>query len=159
MTCQQCGGTKTHLQASICWQWVVCDNCNYLISWVWPDNKKVTNNLNNKKMANEQVFPKGIRCFNPAASAPDFVIGSMVISLNELFQFCQENPALLSDYKDQKQLKLQLLSSSKEGKLYCAVDAYKAETSRPAKPPVTAAQPAATAQPTTFSGALDKLPF
>ena len=72
----------------------------------------------------DQILPKGIRFFNKHANAPEFVVGSLVITMNELFQFCKDNPDLLSEYNGAKQIKLQVLKS-KEGNLYCAVDTYK----------------------------------
>ena len=70
-----------------------------------------------------KTFPKGLRFFE-ADGAPDFVIGTLVISLNELVQFCKDNPDLLTEYKGVKQLKCSILKS-KEGKPYIVVDEYK----------------------------------
>lgn len=75
-------------------------------------------------MAEEKVLPKGIRFFDRNEKAPDFVLGSMVITLNELVQFGKDNPDLLSDYQGQKQLKLELLKSKKGG-IYAVVNDYK----------------------------------
>jgi hypothetical protein len=69
------------------------------------------------------TYPKGIMVFSPHSSAPSFVKGSIVISLNELVQFCKENPDLLTEYEGKKQLKLQLKEGNKG--LYCEVDTYK----------------------------------
>lgn len=71
----------------------------------------------------DKVFPKGVMAFAPHGSAPDFVKGAIVISLNELVKFCKENQHLLTDYKGEKQLKLQLLDGKKG--LYLQVDTYK----------------------------------
>jgi len=71
-------------------------------------------------------FVEGLRLFNKHEKAPDFVIGSMVISLNELVKFCKDNPDLLTDYKGVKQLKLQL-QKSKQGNLIAVIDTYKKE--------------------------------
>ena len=76
----------------------------------------------------DKTFPKGIRIFAPRDGAPDFVMGGMVITLNELVQFCKDNPNLLTEYKGEKQLKCQLLES-KEGKPYAVVDEYKGKSS------------------------------
>ena len=72
----------------------------------------------------EQILPKGLRFFNKNQNAPDFVIGALVVTMNDLFTFCKENQALLTEYNGQKQLKLQVLKS-KEGNLYAAVDTFK----------------------------------
>jgi len=75
----------------------------------------------------DQILPEGIRFFPKHANAPDFVIGSMVVTMNDLFEFCKSKPELLTEYNGKKQIKLQLLKS-KEGKLYAAVDTYKPGT-------------------------------
>lgn len=72
------------------------------------------------------VFPKGVRFFEPHEKAPKFIKGSIMITLNELVQFCKENPELLTEYNGQKQLKLQLLEK-KQGGLTLSVDTWKKE--------------------------------
>ena len=84
----------------------------------------------------DQILPKGIRFFNKHQNAPDFVIGTAVITLNDLVTFCKENESLLSEYNGQKQIRLQVLKS-KDGNLYCAVDTYK---NTQAAPPAPASQ-------------------
>jgi hypothetical protein len=74
----------------------------------------------------DQIFPKGVRLFNKHEKAPEFVIGSLVITLNELVQFCKDNPSLLTEYNGQKQLKLQIVKT-KSGNLSATVDTYKKE--------------------------------
>jgi hypothetical protein len=73
----------------------------------------------------DKNYPKGVMVFSPNSKAPDFVKGSVVISLNELIQYCKDNPNLLTEYKGNKQLKLQLLDGKKG--LYFVVDEYKPE--------------------------------
>ncbi len=77
----------------------------------------------------ETKFVEGVRLFNKHEKAPDFVIGSMVISLNDFVKFCKENPDLLSEYNGVKQLKLQI-QKSKQGNLIAVVDTYKKETAK-----------------------------
>lgn len=72
------------------------------------------------------IFPKGVRFFDPHPNAPKSIKGSVVIALNELVQFCKDNPDLLSDYKGVKQIKLQLVEK-KQGGLFLSVDTYKKE--------------------------------
>jgi len=76
------------------------------------------------KMANEKKLPEGLRVFARHPNAPDFVKFSMAITLNALVKFCKDNPELLSEYNGEKQLKVQGLTS-RDGKLYLAVDDYK----------------------------------
>ena len=73
----------------------------------------------------ETIYAKGIRIFPKNENAPDFVKGTMIISLNELVKFCKDNPQLLTEYKGVKQLKCQLLDG-KNG-LYATVDTFKPE--------------------------------
>ena len=70
--------------------------------------------------------PKGIISFNPHPNAPNFVLGTIAISLNQLQEWCKgEGAEFLSDYKGEPQLKLQV-TSLKEGRgIMIAVDTYK----------------------------------
>lgn len=99
----------------------------------------------------DQILPKGLRFFNKKDSQPDFVIGSLVITLNELVQFAKDNPTLLSEYNGEKQLRLQV-AKSKEGKLYASVDTWK---------PTGNTQPAANPhdKPTVLPELDESLPF
>jgi len=72
----------------------------------------------------DKIFPEGIRVFSPRQGAPDFVKGSIVITPNDLIEWLKANKNLLNDYKDKKQLSLDLLSS-KDGKLFLSVNTYK----------------------------------
>lgn len=73
----------------------------------------------------DKIFPEGIRIFQ-SDNTPDFVIGNIIISLNDLIKFCKEHPEYLTEYKGAKQLKLQALKS-RGGKAYLAIDNYKKE--------------------------------
>ena len=78
----------------------------------------------------EKVYPKGLRTFPPHANAPEFVKGSLIITLNELIQFCKDNPDYLTEYNGQKQLKCSMLDGDKG--LYLNVDTYRPDVnSRP----------------------------
>ena len=81
-------------------------------------------------MADDKL-PEGIRFFDKKTSQPDFVIGSMVITMNDLFAFCKANPDLVTEYQGKKQLKLQILKSQK-GNLYAKVDTWKPDTQQAA---------------------------
>jgi len=72
----------------------------------------------------EQILPQGLRMFNKHANAPEFVIGTLVVTPDDLNAFCIDNPTLMTEYQGKRQLRLQVLRS-KEGNLYCAVDTYK----------------------------------
>lgn len=74
-------------------------------------------------MANEKIYAKGLIAFKPNNNAPSFVKASVVITPDTLLEWLQSNKNLLTDYKGQPQLKLQLLENDKG--LYFAVDTYK----------------------------------
>lgn len=69
----------------------------------------------------DQKFIDGIKAFKPKA---DFIKAELVISLNQLVKFCKDNPELLSEYKGEKQLKVQV-KESKSGTWYAALNEYK----------------------------------
>jgi len=77
-------------------------------------------------MAETKIYPKGIMCFEKHKNAPDFVLGSMVITPNQLMAWLRENEGLLTEYKGEKQLRLQVLNGNKG--MYLAVDTYKPKT-------------------------------
>ena len=73
----------------------------------------------------DKVFAKGIRTFAKKDSQPDFVLGELVITPNELFAWLKgEGAQYLTEYKDVKQLKLQV-TKSRDGGLMLAVNTYK----------------------------------
>ena len=77
----------------------------------------------------ETIYPKGIRTFEARESAPEFVLGTMIINPNEFFAWVKENSEYISEYKSKegvisKQLKLNILKSQKGG-INFTVDTYK----------------------------------
>jgi len=79
----------------------------------------------------ETIYPKGIRTFAKNEKSPDFVLGTVIITPNELFKWLKENPQYLTDYKGEKQIKLQCLKK-KDGGITFTVDTYKPKE----KPPI-----------------------
>jgi len=76
----------------------------------------------------DKVFAKGIRTFAKKDSQPDFVLGELVITPNELFTWLKGDGAqYLTEYKDVKQLKLQV-TKSRDGGLMLAVNTYKPQS-------------------------------
>lgn len=71
----------------------------------------------------EKIYAAGIKCFPKRDKAPDFVLGSVVISPDDLNAWCIDNKDLLSEYKGKKQLRLDLLQG-KEGP-YLSVNTFK----------------------------------
>ena len=97
----------------------------------------------------DELLPEGLRFFNKKDTQPDFVVGALVVTMNDLFNFCKQNPDLITDYKGQKQLRLQILKSSK-GNLYAKVDTWK---------PDAAAMPSAPIGEPTEVANIESLPF
>ena len=77
----------------------------------------------------DKIYPKGLIIFKPHDNAPDFVKGSLVITPNDLVEFCKENLALMTEYNGKKQLRCQLLEG-RDG-LYLQVDTYRAQPQQP----------------------------
>lgn len=108
---------------------------------------------------NEDVLIEGMRFFNPHANAPTFVIGEMVISLNDFFAWCKAHPELHSDYQGVKQVRIQI-KESKQGNLYGSVNTYKPDNAQTARRPATrteAAKPVEKQAP--LPPPVDDLPF
>ena len=83
----------------------------------------------------DKVFAKGIRTFAKHNSAPDFVLGELVITPNELFAWLKgEGAQYLTEYKETKQLKLQV-TKSRDGGLMLAVNTYKPQAQTEAPKP------------------------
>ena len=102
----------------------------------------------------ETIYPKGIRVFKPNENAPDFVKGTVIITMNELFTFCKENENLLSEYNGNKQLKCQLLDGNNG--IYMSVDTWKPDQSNGASNQVSnVAEP----EPASLTPEQDDLPF
>ena len=81
------------------------------------------------KQEKETIFCEGVRVFEPYENAPQFIKASVIITLNELVSFCKENSMYLTEYKGEKQLRLQL-QESKSGSLYFAVDTFRPESQK-----------------------------
>lgn len=158
---------------------VICRNCgsinDYRTSNAGPHVKATCNGCdkyikflsqtNNEKMAeqkNDELLPGGLRFFNPNPAAPDFVVGQMVITMEDLFAYTKKHPELCTEYEGKKQLKINLLIS-KNDKLYGKVDDYKKDDAPAGKRPP---RPGGSSEPLDTSGgqtpsapAEDDLPF
>ena len=93
----------------------------------------------------DTIYPKGLRLFPPREGAPDFVKGTLIVTLNELINFGKENDHLLTEYNGQKQLKCQLLEGDKG--IYLKVDTWKPE---PNQQPVAQPEVDGNAEPLPF---------
>lgn len=79
-------------------------------------------------MATEKVFLKGFRTFAKHENAPDFVLGTLLITPNEFVSWLKENSQYLTEYKGDKQLKVQILQGQKG--INFVVDTYKKEENK-----------------------------
>ena len=74
----------------------------------------------------DEIMAEGVRLFPKHDKAPDFVLGTLIITPNDLFTWMKANDQYTTEYEGKKQLKLQL-KKSKAGKLYASVDTWKPE--------------------------------
>lgn len=77
----------------------------------------------------EKIYPKGIMCFPKHDKAPDFVLGSCKITIQDFKEWINANQNLLTEYNGKKQLTLQILNGQKG--IYFQVDTYKPEAKKP----------------------------
>lgn len=68
----------------------------------------------------------GLRFWKKRDTAPDFVMGRLVLTLDDIAAWFKANPTLLTDYQGKKQVTLQI-TTGREGGLVFAVDTYKKE--------------------------------
>ena len=74
----------------------------------------------------DKIYPKGVMIFKPRENAPDFVKGSMVVSLREFTDWVKTQQEHYSEYNGKKQLRFKILDG-REG-LYLELDTWKAES-------------------------------
>jgi hypothetical protein len=73
----------------------------------------------------EMIFAQGITVFSPREGAPDYVKGSVIISLETFVDWCEKNEQYLTTHGTfGTQLKLEL-KQSQGGMLYFQVNTYK----------------------------------
>lgn len=76
----------------------------------------------------QKVYPKGIITFNPKDTQPQFVLGTIVISIDQLNDyFKNEGSEYVTEYKGAKQIKLQLTSLKDKRGISLSVDTFKYE--------------------------------
>jgi len=76
-------------------------------------------------MSKEIIYAKGLRGFNKHEKSPDFVIGTVVVNIDEFVQFVKDNEQYQTEYNGQKQLKLQITKSKKDGSPSFNIDTFK----------------------------------
>ena len=73
----------------------------------------------------EKVFVPGFRTFAKRDGAPDFVLGTLIVTLEDFKTFVNgDGRQYLSDYDGKKQLKLNI-TTNKDGRVNFAVDTWK----------------------------------
>lgn len=97
-------------------------------------------------MAEDKIFAKGIRFFPKHENAPDFVLGTMIMSKDDLIEWLNGSEASqhFTDYQGQKQIKFQI-TKGRSGALVMSVDTYKPTQNY--SPPTTQQQAQPQAQP------------
>ena len=80
-------------------------------------------------MKTDKVFPKGLFVNAPREGAPDFVLGSISISVESFTKFLSENEALVNE---SGYLRLDMLNG-KEDKPYAVVNTYGLDSAPAAK--------------------------
>jgi hypothetical protein len=74
----------------------------------------------------EKIYPKGMMTFAPRGNAPDFVLGALVITPNDLYEWLKTQEEHSSEYNGKKQFRFQILEG-KEGP-YLVLDTFKPNT-------------------------------
>ena len=75
----------------------------------------------------DKIFVKGLRFFPKHQNSPEWVLGDLVINLDQFKAWVNgEGKEYLSEYKGEKQLKLQV-TRLKDGGLSASVNNYKKE--------------------------------
>lgn len=82
-----------------------------------------------EKKEGNQVFADGVNIFTPHQSAPKFVRGRLIISLDSFFEWCEANPDYIRNsekYGDQVVFDIKTKKDDEDA-LYLSVDTYKPE--------------------------------
>ncbi|MDD2284717.1 MAG: hypothetical protein PHU98_06390 [Mariniphaga sp.] len=76
----------------------------------------------------ETIYPKGILTFARKENQRQFVLGSAVITIDDLIEWSQgEGSQYLSEYKGKKQIRLNILQSKDGSRVNFTVDTWKPE--------------------------------
>lgn len=72
----------------------------------------------------EKIYAAGIRTFAKHEKAPDFVLGTLIVTPEDLVKWMKENPQHFTDYQGKAQLRLQM-TKGQDGRVVVAVDTWK----------------------------------
>ena len=82
----------------------------------------------------EKIYPKGIRTFAPNGNAPEFILGSMVITPNELFEWLKTQKEYSSEYNGNIQFRFTILEGKEDENglksPYIVLDTFKPTTKK-----------------------------
>ena len=78
-------------------------------------------------MAKEKVYASGLRTFPPHPNAPEFILGTLLITPEELREWIQNNPQYMTEYKGSAQLKLSVQKGRDGNGITLSVDVWKKE--------------------------------
>lgn len=85
----------------------------------------------------KDVLFDGVRVFAPHQNAPDFVIAELVITPDDLLQFCRSNSEFETLYNGKPQFKA-TIKRSQAGNLYASLNTYKKDAAKqPVSKPAT----------------------
>jgi hypothetical protein len=78
----------------------------------------------------EKVFVKGFRTFAKRDNAPDFVLGTLVITVDDFSDFITgEGAKYLTQYNEKDQLRIDI-TQGKDGRLVFAIDTWKKDNAQ-----------------------------
>lgn len=84
------------------------------------------------KMENKKIYPKGIRTFAPRGEAPEYILGSMIITPNELFEWLKEQKKHASEYNGNTQFRFTIIEGKEDENglksPYLVLDTFKPNT-------------------------------
>ncbi len=72
------------------------------------------------------IYPAGLKFFKSGPKQPEWIIGSFVVTIDDLQAFIIDHPELLTEYNGKKQLKCQVCKG-KDGP-YVKVDTWRPNT-------------------------------
>jgi hypothetical protein len=79
----------------------------------------------------DKIYPEGIYTFKPHKGAPEFVLGTICINIDDFNAWIDSHNGYLTEYNGKSQLKLSILKG-REGRINLQVDNY--ETGKPPEP-------------------------
>jgi hypothetical protein len=74
----------------------------------------------------EKIYVQGFRTFAKSEKAPEFVLGNLIIDIDEFQTFVRNNENLLHEYQGKRQLKINMTKSDK-GQVIFKIDTYQKE--------------------------------